>query len=83
MIFFGEKVYNQLLHMKFRIIQKHDGDNYCYIIQQLWFIFWKKPEDYKLSSVFSTCKDAELAIDKYDLKINTNNIIVEKEIIVL
>lgn len=79
-MFLAEPLYNSVLHMKFRIIEKHDGKEYYYVIEQLWFLFWKKPDDYYLKGNYSSCKSAEDALYSYDMKINTCNVILERVI---
>ena len=69
--------------MKFRIVEKHDGVNYYYIIQQLWVLFWKQPDNYDLRRIFLSCKNADDALSGYELVMNTNNVIIEREINVL
>lgn len=66
--------------MKFRIIEEHDGKEYYYRIEQLWFLFWKKSDDYYLRQSYNSCKEAEDALCAYDMKINTRNIILERVI---
>jgi hypothetical protein len=80
LLFIGEPIYDKGYIMKFRIVQKHNGVNYYYIIQQRWLLFWKKPWDHCLTSNFHSCKCCEKAIDDFELKLKTNHVILEKTI---
>ena len=65
--------------MKFRIIQRHNGDEFYYQVEQQWlWMFWKRPEDRYLNSVFLSCKKADEAIDRFVLQKTMNDVILER-----
>jgi hypothetical protein len=64
--------------MKFRIVEKHDGEDFYYIIEQSNWGRWKRSSEYLLHLPFLSCKDAETALEKWHLRMTTNNIIMER-----
>jgi len=80
LVFIGEPIYNTGFSMKFRIVEKHSGKDYYYIIQQRWFLSWRQPFHPSLEGAYWSCKEAMDSIDAYELMIKTNDVILEKTI---
>jgi len=71
-------IYNLGTLMKFRIVEKYDGREYYYIIEQSNWGKWKRSKDPMLWIPFNSCKDAETALDNWRLKETTYNVIIER-----
>lgn len=76
---FGERLFDLLDIMKFRIVERHNGREYFYIVQKRWLFFWYIPEHGPLDRSFNNCKEADLAIDNYILSMTTNTVILERQ----
>ena len=66
--------------MRFRILQKHNGEEYYYEIQQLNVIFWIRPESTMLRIPYKSCKQADDALSRYVLMVNTNYVVLERHV---
>lgn len=73
-----DPLYELGIIMKFRIIQKHDGTDYYYIVEQCNWGRWKRCTDSMLWLPFCSCKKAEIALDNWYMKSTVNNVIIEK-----
>lgn len=64
--------------MKFRIVEKYDGREYYYIIEQSNWGRWKRSTEPILHLPYNSCKEAEIALEKWYLRLTTNNVIMER-----
>lgn len=77
-LFSYESIYELGNIMKFRIVEKHDGTDYYYIVEQYNWGRWKRCSDSMFRFQFPSCKEAEIALDNWHMKMTVNNIIMEK-----
>lgn len=73
MIEFGKK-------MRFRIVRKYCSwdKEYIYHIERLCYFWWVKSDMGVLSRKYSSCKEAEDALEDWSLEQTTNDIILER-----
>lgn len=78
LLFMSYNLYNLGTLMKFRIVEKYDGVEYYYIVEQSNWGRWKRSSEPILHLPFRSCRDADTALENWYLRLITNNVIIEK-----